>query len=85
MIVDLMEHEILIEPTSSEEITTPGPRTYDSAQENQLSVQEWKQRLKEGGVLSTSCKAVEYDSTDPLTNRLRRRAEAVISDCHGGR
>lgn len=51
MILDLIEHNIVIEPVSSDEIKTPGPGTYDTAHSNQLSVQEWKRKLEEGGPL----------------------------------
>lgn len=49
MMFEFVEHDLIIEPTSSEEIRTPGPGTYDSAQSDQLDVQEWKRRLEEGG------------------------------------
>jgi hypothetical protein len=49
LIFDLIEHDIVLEPISSEEVATPGPGSYDTAHSDQLSVEEWKQRLKDNG------------------------------------
>lgn len=48
-IFDLVEHDIVLEPISSEEVATPGPGSYDTAHSDQLSVEEWRQRLKDNG------------------------------------
>ena len=49
IITDLFDNDIIIEPISKEEVSTPGPGNYGNAHDNQLDVQDWRQRLEEEG------------------------------------
>lgn len=49
LVPDLIDHDIIIEPISSEEVETPGPGTYDTAHGDQLDVEKWRQHLENRG------------------------------------
>ena len=49
LIFDLIEYDLALGPISSEEVTTPGPGSYDTTHDAQPSVEEWKQRPEDNG------------------------------------